>query len=217
MKYPRTYHLPWSPGKTSDDKVLQSIANFIGIPLIITEKLDGGNACITKTSIFARTHSKKAKHNSFDWLKAYHSQIAYNLPENLMFFGENMFARHSILYNGLTSLFYLFGVYDNKKNMWSSWTELKEYSKLLNFPCVPLLWEGIVKSENELNDLINMIISKGSIIGGKEIEGVVIRNSDGFTNDEFQQNLAKWVRSDHVQTDDEWHKSPITRNKLINE
>ncbi len=51
MKYPRTYHLPWSPGKASDDKVLQSTADFIGTPLIITEKLDGENM-FTRHSIF---------------------------------------------------------------------------------------------------------------------------------------------------------------------
>ena len=41
-KYPRTYHLPWSPGTTSDDKKLSGdwFDMYKGKEIIITEKLD---------------------------------------------------------------------------------------------------------------------------------------------------------------------------------
>jgi len=44
-KYPRTYHLPYSPGATKDDKKLQAgwFDNFAGQEIVITSKLDGEN------------------------------------------------------------------------------------------------------------------------------------------------------------------------------
>lgn len=40
-KYPRTYHLSWSPGCINDDKMLDSIDHFIGKEIVVTEKCDG--------------------------------------------------------------------------------------------------------------------------------------------------------------------------------
>ena len=43
MKYPRTYHLPYSPGATNDDKKLSGnwFENYKGREIVITAKLDG--------------------------------------------------------------------------------------------------------------------------------------------------------------------------------
>lgn len=41
IKYPRTYHLPTSPGVTDDDRVLESYAGFEGQEIVVTEKMDG--------------------------------------------------------------------------------------------------------------------------------------------------------------------------------
>ena len=44
-KYPRTYHVPWSPGATSDDKKLPEqwfyADGWAGSEIVITEKMDG--------------------------------------------------------------------------------------------------------------------------------------------------------------------------------
>jgi hypothetical protein len=42
-KYPRTYHLPWSPRVNDDDKVISDINIFRDHEVVITEKLDGEN------------------------------------------------------------------------------------------------------------------------------------------------------------------------------
>lgn len=39
-KYPRTYHLPWSKGTTSDDKITKSISSILNKRIIILEKID---------------------------------------------------------------------------------------------------------------------------------------------------------------------------------
>lgn len=46
MKYPRTPHLLYSPGFSKDDIQLESDDHFIGMNIIITEKLDGENTSL---------------------------------------------------------------------------------------------------------------------------------------------------------------------------
>lgn len=53
-KYPRTFHLPWSPGASDDDKILKDVKYLLDTPLVITAKIDGGNCMLNRTSIFAR-------------------------------------------------------------------------------------------------------------------------------------------------------------------
>lgn len=58
-KYGRTWHYPFSPGTTSDDRInadywqdLQAITQ-----LVHTEKLDGENNCLNRYGVFARSHA----------------------------------------------------------------------------------------------------------------------------------------------------------------
>ena len=76
-KFPRIPHLPWSPGGTRDDRRLTEdyLSNFIGNRIIITEKLDGSNLCMTKDKVFARSHSGSPSHPSFDMAKKMHGEI----------------------------------------------------------------------------------------------------------------------------------------------
>ena len=41
VKYPRTWHLPWSEGKTKDDRTLSDCKQFEGREVVVTEKMDG--------------------------------------------------------------------------------------------------------------------------------------------------------------------------------
>ena len=41
VKYPRTYHTPWSPGIHDDDRVMPNMDRFIDKRVIVFEKLDG--------------------------------------------------------------------------------------------------------------------------------------------------------------------------------
>ncbi len=56
-KYPRMPHLPWSPGATRDDQRLEDVEHFLGREIVVTEKIDGANLCLTRGDVFARTHS----------------------------------------------------------------------------------------------------------------------------------------------------------------
>jgi hypothetical protein len=46
------------------------------------------------------------------------------------------------------------------------------------------------------------------------VEGYVLRRTDSFRFDEFTKYVAKYVRKNHVQTNEHWMTSKIIPNKL---
>src|SRR5574338_1632221 len=140
-KYNRTFHLPWSPGATNDDKIASSVEYLLKTPIVITEKMDGSNTSLEFEGCFARTHSGPPSHPSFDGLKALHAQIKHDIPSNFQLFGEWCYARHSIEYSALPDYFLLFNIRDTEYNIWSSWEEVEEWSHEIGVPTVPVLFE----------------------------------------------------------------------------
>jgi len=204
-KYGRTYHLPWSPGTTSDDKISNDISSLIGTDIIITEKLDGENTGMTNDGVFARSH---ATFTTSPWSREvrqlHNLKVRGNLSEDEFLFGENLEGIHSIEYTDLKSYFYIFGLRDNK--IWVPWKSVEEYSYLLDIPTVPVLFKGVINTEKELKELVEELVSKRSELGG-EIEGIVVRSAGMFHNDDFAENVSKWVRPNHVQTDEHWTRN----------
>ena len=204
-KYPRTLHLPYSQSVTSDDRISDSANSLLGIDIVITEKLDGENCGMTDDGVYARSH---AAFTTSPWsreVRQLHKlSVEDELGDGVYLFGENMEGIHSIEYTNLTSYFYIFGVRDN--NIWIPWNKVEEYSYLLDIPTVPVLFKGVVNTEKELKDLVMSLVSKPSQLGG-QIEGIVVRNASLFHNDDFVDNVMKWVRKGHVQTDEHWTRN----------
>lgn len=204
-KYNRTYHLNWSPGATSDDKISNSIDNLIGIDIVITEKLDGENCGMTNDGVYARSHATFTTSAWSREVRQIHDiKVRGQLEDNVYLFGENMEGIHSIEYSNLKSYFYLFGVRDN--NIWIPWQSVEEYAYLLDLELVPVLFKGKLNSEKELKDIVNDLVNKPSELGG-EREGIVVRNAGLFHNDDFKDNVMKWVRANHVTTDEHWTRN----------
>ena len=90
-KYPRTYHLPWSPGINDDDKVISNINIFRDHEVVITEKLDGENSSLYSDYIHARSIDGR-HHWSRDWVKNFHSKICWEIPQGFRVCGENLYA-----------------------------------------------------------------------------------------------------------------------------
>ena len=209
-KYPRTSHLFFSPGASSDDKIATSISSLIGIDIVITEKLDGENTGITNKGVYARSH---AAFTTSPWsvqVRMIQNRIKNDLSDDVFLFGENMEGIHSIEYKNLDSYFYIFGVRDN--NVWIPWESVEEYSYLLDIPTVPVLFKGIANNEKELKEITESLVKGESKLGG-HIEGIVVRNADMFHNDDFSTNVMKWVRKGHVKTDEHWTRN-WKRSKL---
>lgn len=214
-KYSRTFHYPFSPGTSSDDRINHNFWDDIqNIEKIIhTEKLDGENNCINKYGVFARSHATPTetawtKHLRERW------QLIKNDLGNLEIFGENLYAIHSIEYQSLEQYFYVFAIREN--DYWLSWEEVNFYASLLDFPVVPVLATHYTPTNKQ--DFIKNILelaSKPSIFGSVDTtekincvkEGVVSRNFEGFHIDYFSKNVFKYVRKGHVKTDKHWTKN----------
>lgn len=113
VKYPRTFHLPWSLGLSDDDKAHKDAdALFAGQQVVVTEKLDGENTTLYSSG---HTHARSmdsGAHPSRSWVRALAATAGAGLPEGWRVCGENVFAKHSVAYKALPSYFLVFGIYD---------------------------------------------------------------------------------------------------------
>ena len=204
-KYPRTPHLPWSPGATSDD--VWSVAEFEGQSIVVTEKMDGENTTMYRDHIHARSIDSR-HHESRSWVKAMHQRIAHMIPEGWRICGENCFAKHSIGYNDLPSYFMVFSIWD-EHNTCLSWDDMLEWSQLLELDVVSTLYEG-PWDEAGIRNL-------SSALDLEKQEGYVVRTRGGFAYEAFSLHLAKWVRANHVTSDKHWMHQQVVPNGLSGE
>lgn len=204
VKYPRTFHFPWSEGATADDKKLDSTDHFRGKHVIVTEKLDG--ECTTAYPS-GHTHARSLdsrSHESRTWFKQFWGSRGYKLNLSWRVCGENVYAKHSIAYDNLESYFYAFSVWDDH-NFCVDWTTTEEVCKNLDIILVPVIFNGIYDE----TFLKNLDVGKR--------EGYVVRLADQFSYKDFAKSVAKWVRKNHVQTDEHWMHGPLIKNKLRSE
>lgn len=214
-KYGRTYHFPFSPGTSSDDRISHHYWNDVKKmdALVHTEKLDGENNCLNRYGVFARSHAAPSQSPWTAWLRE-RWQLLKNELNDLEIFGENLYAIHSIEYLQLQSHYYVFGV--RRLDTWLSWEETKFYAAMLDFPVVPEL----KMTERPLEQMrfeseVLSIVSGASTLGstdvqtGKEctMEGIVTRNISEYTVDAFASNVFKYVRKGHVKTDEHWTRN----------
>ncbi|MGC5328345.1 RNA ligase family protein [Brevibacillus sp. SYSU BS000544] len=205
-KYPRTLHLPWSRSKTDDDKILKTVSHFEGREIVVTEKLDGENTTMYRDSIHARSLDSN-DHDSRHWVKKLHGMISFHIPEGWRICGENVFAKHSIHYEKLTSYFYIFSIWD-EYNQCLPWNETVEWATLLGVEVTPVLYKGVWNEQ-----IVKSCFTRNSVFAGEQ-EGYVVRVTDRFLYDDFKNSVAKFVRKNHVQTDEHWLSKPVVPNGL---
>jgi len=223
FKYPRTYHLPFSLGATSDDKILKSTEHLEGKQVVITEKLDGENTTLYNDYYHARSIDSK-DHPSRHYVKQLHSQIKREIPDGWRIVGENLFAQHSIAYDELPDYFMVFAIF-NDKNECLSWSETKEYCELLGLHTVPELYVG-KWDEQLIRKLWNGIGAFPTFETDKQnpvfpcdffpcqAEGFVVRLAGEFSVHDFSHSVAKMVRPNHVKTDSHWMEKTVIQNLL---
>lgn len=203
IKFPRTYHLPWSEEVHGDDKVLKSTVQFEGHRVVVTEKRDG--EC---TSMYrdGTVHARSIDGTGYPWqsqIKAMWRERCLDLPEGWRVVGENLYARHSIGYSNLKAWIEVFAIFD-QDNFVLSWDSMVEWCSLLGLDPVPVLWRGQwnekkVRSFHETLDLNRQ-------------EGYVLRVVNQFHFESWKHFVGKWVRKGHVQTDTHWTKSWVANS-----
>jgi hypothetical protein len=196
--------MPFSPGVSRQDKVLRSLSHFEGKPVVITSKRDGENTNLYTDGFHAKSVDSR-HHPSRDWVAAWHAQFAHDIPEGWRICGENLYALHSIAYTDLTSYFEGFSVWDDT-NTALDWDTTLDIFKLLDIEPVPVKWRGIF-DEKVIHQLVRELNT------GVE-EGLVMRLAGRFHFDDFGHSIAKWVRKNHVQTNDHWMHQAIVPNQL---
>ncbi|MFC4638398.1 RNA ligase family protein [Deinococcus hohokamensis] len=201
-KYPRTPHLPWSPGASSDDTHMADLRAFEGREVVVTEKLDGENTTLYRDGLHARSLESRP-HPSRAWVKGLQGRVGYRLPEGWRLCGENLYARHSLGYDDLESYFYLFSVWDGS-NTCLGWDDTLQWARDLDLPTPPELYRGRW-DERRLRQLSP---------DEERTEGYVVRTTATFAYSDFSRHVAKWVRAGHVQTDTHWMHGQVVPNRL---
>jgi hypothetical protein len=215
QKYGRTYHYPFSPGTTSDDRIQHDYWQHIQkIPTLIhTEKLDGENNCLSRHGVFARSHAAPTVSAWTESIRRFWQLIKNDLGD-LEIFLENLYAIHSIEYRNLEHHFYVFGIREHDR--WLSWEETKFYAAMIGLPTVPELAIVHQPKNQMIFDQNTLELTQGrgtfeprDILSGQPttIEGIVSRNADAHATDEFAHNVFKYVRKGHVKTDQHWTRS----------
>ena len=224
VKYPRTPHLPYSPGVHKDDRQWSHLKFLEGKMVVVTEKVDGENTTMYPNGYHARSLSS-SHHPSRDWMKRFHGSIAHHIPSGMRICGENMYALHSIPYKRLPSYFLVFNIFYEDDCL--SWGDVEYYCRLItearkeeekaaNRPWnplnglyhVPVLYMGLFD-----NVKVQACMTGQSQFGGAQ-EGYVVRNIQRFHYSEFKENVAKFVRERHVQTDKHWSLQAVIKNEI---
>ena len=215
QKYGRTFHFPFSPGATSDDRINFNYWEDISKikRLIHTEKLDGENNCLNKYGVFARSH---AATTISPWTSVIRQRwdLIKNDIGNYEIFGENLYAIHSIEYRDINEHFFVFAVREHDR--WLSWEETCFVAGAFDLLTVPVIQTlTVLPTQGVFEKYIPEIASQPSIFGSTDVimqkqcsrEGVVTRNLDEYDVGDFQKNVFKYVRKGHVKTDEHWTRN----------
>lgn len=194
VKYGRTFHLPWSPGVHDDDRVNHDLSAFEGERIIVTLKRDGENTSMYTDKIHARSLDSRGGEDRA-WVKALWARIAHDLPANWRVVGENLWAKHSIAYDDLTSYFEGISIW-NERNRCLGADETREYFDLLGITPVPVLYDGPWN--------VKAIRAVEKDLDWTKDEGYVVRVAREFDYRDFRRVVAKFVRKGHVQTTKHW-------------
>ncbi|CDZ80644.1 RNA ligase [Candidatus Rubidus massiliensis] len=203
IKYPKTPHLPWSPGLTANDTRLLDCQQFEGKEVIVTEKLDGENTTMYTDYLHARSIDNRF-HPSREWVKKLHGTISYLIPFGWRLCGENLYAQHSIPYSNLESYFYLFSIWD-ENNICIDWYQTLKWAESLGLKTPRVFYQGVWDKTK-----ISQLSFDTDIC-----EGFVVRTVQSFPFNRFEENVAKWVRKGHVATEEHWMNKPIIVNQIL--
>jgi len=245
IKYQSSRHLMplywWDETKAderieADDTELKTLDPFIGTPLVITEKMDGGNCMIVNdvnNPVRGRNGTRPTdamrplyRERGLYWM----NRVNEKLPERYQVFGEWLLNKHSIHYGcdcdpkcddsapSLSTLtgverddayFQIFGVYDKIHHIWLSWPTTEKIAEQLGFPTTPVIYKED-STDNPTytteHEAQRDLTEKAHNVIKKGGEGIVVRHKLPYHYSQFPTSLGKYVRENHVEDDAPHHK-----------
>ena len=212
VKYPRTYHLPYSPTVSADDKRLDSDEHFKRMDAVYCSiKMDGENTTVYPDGYIHARSLDGSKYPWQTWLKSYVRTWCKNIPDGWRVCGENLYAKHSIEYTFPYPqyLFHVFGIY-TVDNIALSYEDTRLYCELIGgLKMVDVFYVGKYDRDTILRKFAEYRDGYGN-----EVEGFVVRDCAPFRYGDFSQHVGKYVREGHVQTDVHWTEH-WTKNEVI--
>lgn len=218
-KYPRTFHLPYSPKRGSDDKVLIDDSNFEDEHIVVMEKMDGENTTIYSNHLHARSLDS-IKDESHRWLERFRNTILTQLnqfdsfDDNWRICGENLFYKHTIFYQDLESIFLGYSIWleSEEQNESLSWFETTHVFDKLGVSYPAIIYEGVYDKKAILENFEEYKNKKN-----RQVEGFVIRLKESFSYQDFSKSVAKYVCEDfEITSNKHWRYEAKTLNKLRN-
>ena len=125
-------------------------------------------------------------------------------------YGEDIYGVHSIEYHPVEEqdTFRLFAsrLTVDERDIFSSWTGVEKYAENYKMNTVPVVFRGTFKTLDEITEFFTEERKKPSAIG-PEAEGFVMRFEETFEAVDFPKAVCKFVRANHVQTDEHWTRN----------
>ena len=203
MKYPRTSYWPWSPQIPADGLQVADPSVFVGLEVVVTEKLDGSNTLLHRGDVYGRSVSSPS---SAPWRAMVKKHHAWKLADSDdLLYGEDIFGVHSIEYGPVAEDRTLYAFALRRGDCFESFDEVRRVAENLEISVVPVVWRGRFSSVEAIRELVEESHARASRLGG-EREGLVIRLARAFHVEEFGTSNCKSVRRNHVQTDEHWSR-----------
>lgn len=181
---------------------------YIHTPVVITEKLDGLNVLLHNGNCYTRDNSAEPENKRYlAMVKKHHAWKTAGNRDRYVW-GEDLFAEHSCKYMPIEEArtFRAFMVSTNGRYA-LSWAESVRSMSSSDIESVPVLFSDRFKSRAHLHGKIIELMEGMSALGG-DLEGLVVRRSNGFLLSEAGKNMFKVVRKGHVQQNAEhWRKN----------
>lgn len=206
-KYPRTKRL-YADGDVGDDLVMEDLSRIQAGEIVVTAKMDGECTTMYPDAIHARSLEEYIGADR-SFAKSLHATVAHRIPEGTRICGENLQARHTILYKNLRSYFYMFSAWEG--DVCLSWGETEALAEELGLEMVPVLYRG-PWNDWEISRLMTV-----ENVEGDPLEGIVVRASGKIVMKDFGELVGKIVKpafSQAVNDSDHWRKGPLVMNGL---
>ena len=177
QEYPRTLHLPDSPGAPPDR--IQTDLSWLDGELVVTEKLDGSGLVFTRDAV----HGDSPPPAEALW-----TMTAHRIPDDWRVCGESMWLRRRIAYTDLPGVFIVHGIWDETDTL-LGWDDTVDWAERLELPVVPVLYRGVGISEARAAWSRRRDPSTS--------EGFVVRSAGRIRSADYPFALLQWVRPGH--------------------